>query len=176
MRRRTLSLILVVSILAALAVPSAQAQESAIIQATATVLPSLTIIGTNNLQFGTVTPGVNKSVDKATLGFAGEWSIIGQALAEISLDFTLPDSLILVDSTVGMRIMFTNTDASYEDGTGAGQTAPAGTVNPLGPSALNLAFDGTLWIWIGGEVLPRLTQTGGDYAADVVLTVAYTGS
>ena len=176
MRKWTLLLLPVLLLLTLFPAPPVQAQESAIIQATATVLSALTIIGTNNLQFGTVTPGVNKSVDKSSVGFAGEWSISGAASAEISLDFTLPDSLILIDSTVGMRIVFTATDASYEDGTGGGQPAPAGVVNPLGPSALNLAADGTLWIWIGGQVLPRLTQTGGDYAADVILTVAYTGS
>jgi hypothetical protein len=176
MLKRALAFLLAVAVVMAVSTETPRAQESAIIQATATVLSSLTIIGTNNLQFGSVTPGVNKAVDKTDLGFAGEWQINGQALAEISLDFTLPDSLILVDSTVGLRIVFTNTDASYEDGTGGGQVTPAGNVNPLGPSALDLAIDGSLFIWIGGEVRPRLTQTGGDYAADVVLTVAYTGS
>lgn len=173
---RTLRFFMPMALVFVTASPQLRAQESAIIQATATVLSALTIIGTNNLQFGTVTPGVNKSVDKATVGFAGEWSITGQDSREISLDFTLPDSLILADSTVGMRIVFSSTDASYEDGTGGGQTAPAGTINPLGPGALYLGTDGSLWVWIGGQVLPRLTQTGGDYAADVVLTVAYTGS
>ena len=153
-----------------------RAQESGIIQATATVLSAISIVGVNNLQFGSVTPGLNKSVDRTTPGFAGEWEITGQTLAEISLDFTLPDSLLLVDSTVGLRINFTNTDCSYEDGTGGGQLAPAGDVNPLGPSVLNIGAAGTLRIWIGGTVLPTLTQTGGDYVADVVLTVAYTGS
>ena len=176
MLKRALAFLLAVAVVMAVSTETPQAQESAIIQATATVLSSLTIIGTNNLQFGTVTPGVNKSVDKTTLGFAGEWQINGIASAEISLDFTLPDSLILVDSTVGMTIVFTNTDASYEDGTGGGQAAPAGNIDPLGPSAHDLAADGSLLVWIGGEVQPGLTQTGGDYAADVVLTVAYTGS
>jgi len=155
--------------------PATQAQESAIIQATATVLPTISIIGTNNLQFGSVTPGVPKSVAVTSVGFAGEWSITGTAGSEISLTFTLPDSLILIDSTVGMNITFSNTDASYEDGTGGGQTAPAGIMSPNGPGTLNLSSGGTLMVWIGGTVSPKISQTGGDYAADVVLTVAYTG-
>jgi len=159
-----------------LTVQSIPAQESGIIQATATVLSALTIRGTNNLQFMTVTPGINKTVDKADVGFAGEWEITGEALVEITLDFTLPDSLILQDSTVGMPVSFSNTDASYEDGTGGGQTSPAGLLNPHALETRNIGATGYMWVWIGGTVLPRLTQTGGDYSADIVLTIALTGS
>ena len=176
MRKRALSFIIAAALVATFAAPASQAQESGIIQATATVLASLRIVGNHNLEFGSVTPGVDKFVDKADVGFAGEWEITGTPTAEISLDFTLPDSLILIDSTVGMPIVFTNTDASYDDGTGGGQTIPVGIIDPRGPSAYDIGVGGTLFVWIGGEVQPRISQTGGDYAADVVLTVAYTGS
>ena len=155
--------------------PGVRAQESGIIQATATVLSSLMIIGNHDLQFGTVTPGINKSVDKSSVGFAGEWLINGQAGAEISFDFVLPDSLILVDSTVGMRVAFSSTDASYSDGTGT-QATPTGIINPNGPSAYDIGPLGDMTVWIGGMVYPSISQTGGDYTADVILTVAYTGS
>ena len=158
-----------------LAIP-AQSQESAINQATATVLSALTILGNNDLVFGSVTPGLNKAVDKATVGFAAEWEIAGVSGSEISITFSLPTDLTLIDSTITMPITFTNTDASFEDGTGAGQTAPAGLFNPLGPGAERLGAMGTLYLWLGGTVQPGLTQTGGNYAADLVLTVAYTGS
>jgi len=176
MFKRALTLSVCALLLVIFLVPTANAQESGIIQATATVLSALSIIGNRDLQFGTVTPGVNKSVDKSSIGFAGEWLITGQAGAEISLDFTLPDSLILADSTVGMRVGFSNTDASFSDGSGT-QISPTGVTNPNGPSAEYLgAIGGEMTLWIGGTVYPNLTQTGGDYAADVVLTIAYTGS
>ena len=165
----------VLLVLVGLALPT-QAQESAINQATATVLSALTILGNNDLIFATVTPGLDKSVDKATVGFAAEWEIAGAAGAELSIDFTLPTDLLLIDSTVTMPITFTNTDASFENGTGGGQTAPAGLINPLGPTAERFGGGGMLFIWIGGTVHPGLTQTGGNYAADIILTVAYTGS
>ena len=151
------------------------AQESATIQATATVLPAMTVIGINNLQFETVIPGINKSVDKAAIGLAGEFQINGRDSAEISLDFILPDSLLL-DSTGFMRVGFSNTDASYDDGTGGGQTVPSGVLNPNGPSVQRLGPTGTMEIWIGGTVYPTITQTGGDYAADITLSVTYTGN
>ena len=153
-----------------------QAQERGTIQALATVVSTLNVVGTNNLQFGTVTPGVNKSVNKATVGFAGEWTVTGTSNAEVSVDFELPDSLVTSDSLAYLRVIFNNTDASYDDGTGAGQTSPAGVLDPNGPATLNIGAGATLMIWIGGTVLPTVSQTGGDYASDVVLTVAYTGS
>lgn len=158
-----------------LAVP-AQSQESAINQATATVLSALTILGNNNLVFGSVTPGLDKTVDKTAVGFAAEWEIAGVSGSELTITFTLPANLTLIDSTVIMPITFTNTDASYEDGTGLGQTVPAGIFDPLGPGSQRLGAAGTLYFWLGGTVRPGLTQTGGNYAADIILTIAYTGS
>jgi hypothetical protein len=151
------------------------AQERAAIQALATVVSSLSIIGTNNLQFGTVTPGITKSVDKATIGFAGEWEITGTSAAELTMDFTLPDTMRTVDSLGRMRIDFSATDVSFSDGTG-NQTTPTGTLNPNGPSVRRIGGGGMMTVWIGGTVYPRVSQTGGDYSAEIMLTVAYTGS
>jgi hypothetical protein len=151
------------------------AQEYGTIQATATVLPSMSVTGTNDLMFETVMPGTPKTVDKATIGRAGAFEISGYNSAEISLDFTLPPELLL-DSTATMPISFSNTDASYDDGTGGGQTAPAGVINPNGPLTLRLGAGGQMDLWIGGTVNPGITQTGGDYAADITLTVVYTGN
>jgi hypothetical protein len=156
---------------------TALAQESGTIQATATIIAGITIIGSNDLVFGTVLPGVNKSIDKATSGFAGEWQISnGTANSEISITLTLPDSLQHALNPTGMRIVFGSTDASYDDGTGGGQTAPAGVFDPNGPVARRVSATGGMLFWIGGTVMPRLTQTGGDYASDVTMTVAYTGN
>lgn len=152
------------------------AQESGTIQAIATVVSSLQVIGLNNLNFGTVTPSINKSVSRVDVGFAGEWQVNGSASAQLTVDFTLPNFLYTADSSATMLIQFSSTDASYDDGTGGGQTIPLGTVDPNGPSVLVLGVGGSLWFWIGGTVLPTISQTGGDYSADIILTVAYTGS
>jgi len=176
MIRRCLIALLIIGGIS-LAGPPVTAQESATIQALATVLSSLSISGENNLQFGNVTPGVNKSVDKSEPGFAGEWYITGAPNAEITLDFALPDSLLLeADSTNGLRIQFNNTDASFDDGSGSGQLAPAGVLDPNGMGTEDLGTTGEMRVWIGGTVYPRISQTGGDYAEDVVLSVAYTGN
>ena len=177
MSARKLLGLLVVGIIAFSGSSQVQAQESATIQALATVVSSLSITGNQNLQFGTVTPGVNKSVNKSEPGFAGEWSVMGTVGAEITLDFTLPDSLLLVgDSTNGLPIDFGPLDASFDDGSGGGQLAPTGVLNPNGLGTERLGAGGEITVWIGGSVFPRISQTGGDYAEDVVLSVAYTGN
>lgn len=176
MIKRTIAVFICTLLTLAVSVPSASAQERGTIQALATVISSLNVIGTNDLQFGIVAPGVNKSVDKTSVGFAGEWTVTGTTNAEVIVDFELPDSLVTTDSLSYMTVVFTGTDVSYDDGTGAGQTAPAGVIDPNGPNALTIGAGGTLMIWIGGVVVPKVSQTGGDYACDVVLLVAYTGS
>lgn len=155
---------------------TAEAQERATIQAVATVVSSLSVVGVRNLDFGTVTPGIDKSVDKTDVGFAGEWEITGSPVAEVTVDFYLPTELITADSLSTLPIFFNATDVSYEDGTGGGQTSPAGLINPNGPSTQNIGAAGTLNIWIGGRVAPAISQTGGDYSADILIEVAYTGS
>ncbi len=151
------------------------AQEYGTIQATATVLQAISVRGNHDLMFETVMPGTPKTVDKATTGRAGEFEITGYLSAEISIDFTLPPALLL-DSTAAMPISFSNTDASYDDGSGGGQTTPVAFINPNGPLTLRLGTGGQMLLWIGGTVDPGITQTGGDYAADITLTVAYTGN
>lgn len=157
-------------------VPLTKAQESAMIRAVATVLPSMTIIGTNNLDFDYVLPDVRKSVEKTSIGHAGEWIITGNPLAEITLKFELPDSLRSVRGSSAMKIGFSIADASYDDGYGAGQTAPAGVLNPYAVSTRNLGWDGSMVVWMGGTVFPTRTQTGGTYTGEIILTATYTGN
>ncbi len=156
--------------------PQTQAQESATIQALATVVSALTITGTNNLNFGNVTPGTPKLIDKQTdVGLAGEWTLSGNPTAELTLDFTLPDSLRTASGSA-MVVSFGITDASLDDGSGGGQTAPSSILNPLIVETRNIGAGGALTIWIGGQVSPTPAQTGGAYAADIILTVTLTGN
>ena len=171
------TIVMALALALSLLAPRVAAQgESAIIQATATVITSLAITGTHDLQFGVVVPSMNKTVTKTTVGEAGEWNVTGTVNAELQLTFTLPDSLTHETQAVGMNVLFNATDASYDDGSGGGQTLPVATINPNSASTERLGATGAMTIWIGGTVIPRLSQTGGNYAADITLTVAYTGS
>ncbi|MEE9442185.1 MAG: hypothetical protein V3V99_05915 [candidate division Zixibacteria bacterium] len=174
--KRILGFIFLFCVIGVLNPVSTLAQESGTIQAIATVVSSLQVIGINNLNFGTVTPGVNKSVNKADAGFAGEWQVNGTPSAQMTVDIAIPPVLMHSDSSATLIVTYTSTDASYDDGTGGGQSNPSGTLDPNGQSILNLGPGGTMNVWIGGTAQPTVAQTGGNYSADVVLSVAYTGN
>lgn len=159
----------------ALAAGPLKAQETATIQALANVIPALTVTGTNDLNFGNVAPGTPVTVAKEDVGAAGEFTIVGAPAAEISLEFTTPDSL-RDGMGQAMDIVFTATDASFEDGTGGGQVAPAGVINPLITETTNIGGGGQMTVWIGGRVDPTVAQTGGAYSGTITLTVTLTGS
>jgi hypothetical protein len=176
MHFRKNTLIIFCAFLVLILTSNLSAQESGTIQATATVIAGIAVIGEHDLLFGTVLPDVDKTVDKADIGFAGEWRVQGSAGSEVTVDITLPESLLHEDSVITMPINFSNTDLSYDDGTGGGQALPVAELDPRGPNTLNLGALGDMTFWIGGTVRPGLTQTGGDYAADITLTVQYTGN
>ncbi len=165
--RVSLALILVVAL--GLIGPGVAAQESATIQATATVVSSLTVTGSVNLQFDNVTPGVNKAVDKTTVGKAGEWTVSAGNGAEVTLDFTLPANL--ASGGNNMPITFSTTDGGY----GANQATPT-AINPAVVTTTNMDGSGALTIWIGGTAEPGAGQSGGAYAGDVELIVTLTGN
>lgn len=176
MRLARAAALLLVAIIIAGSPASTSAQEIGIIQATATVVSGMTIVPTHNLEFGIVTPGVNKSIDKAAVGFAGEWTVNGQAGAEVTLTFTLPAALDHSSTSALLPVIFNTTDASYDDGSGGGQTAPTATINPAVITTTNFGAGGALTVWIGGQANPTVSQSSGAYSGDLELTVTLTGN
>jgi len=182
---RELRFLGVVLVVAALLLPTASsAQDVAVGQATATVLAVLSVTADAPLAFGAVYQGVRKSIPKDNAS-AGIFSITGQVDANVAIYMQLPDYLT-TDAASGngddrMVIAFTTSDANI-DTTGAG--APAGFVAGDGwvdqdprniTSATTIGSGGTN-IYLGGTVWPSVDQKAGDYEADIVVTVAYTGS
>ena len=150
------------------------AQESASIQALATVVSTLSVSGSNDLQFQSVNLGVNKSVDKTDVGLAGEWTILGQAGAEVTLDFSLPANL--TSGGNNLAISFTTTDASYANDPLNDQTNPTAAINPAIVTTTNLGAGGGMLVWIGGTVNPSIGQASGAYSATIELSVTLTGN
>ena len=152
----------------------ANAQVTGTLQAIATVAASLTVTGTASLDFGTVVPGVDKAVNKA-LAEAGEWTVAGgTAGAEVQMSFTLPTEL--VSGSDVMPVAFTTTDVGYATDALRTQNPPTAICNPFLVTTANLAADGGMSIWIGGEVSPTPVQPAGSYSADVEVTITLTGN
>ncbi len=182
--KRTSGLLACISGIIILALPSAAgAQAVATGQATATILASLTVTATHDLEFGNVLQGVEKVADKTVIAEAGVFQVTGAGGFEISMHLQLPT--YLWNSAPGsedrLLVSFSNTDADI-DTTAAGTPAAhgAGAVVGLNPHSLPDTplggADNILQLYMGGKVYPAVDQRAGNYLADIVLTVAYTGT
>jgi hypothetical protein len=143
-----------------------EAQTSANIQATATVLSAVTVTAGNNLQFGNVTPGVNKAVAIADAG-AGRFDVVKAANEGVTLAFTLPTDL--VDGGNNLPI------GSWTGGWNTSQT-PAGATGftPSGAGTNTTATAGTgIFVYVGATVSPPPAQPAGSYAGTVTMSVVY---
>lgn len=151
----------------------AQAQDNADINVTATVMETLTITGVNDLVFGDITQGQNKTV-VPTDALAGRFDITGEAGSEVGISFTLPTELDLTSGPDVMGISFSTTSGIHHTVNDAG----AGTTyNPgVGATTTLDAGSGQLFVFIGGEVQPSAGQFPGNYEGTITLTVEYTGN
>jgi hypothetical protein len=146
---------------------TAEAQTSASIQATATVLSALSVAAGNNLVFGNVTPGVNKTI-AITDGGAGTFTVTKAAASGVTLSFTLPTNL----STGGGDLL------PIGSWTGGWNTSAApGTAILFTPSAagtnttVNAAT--ALTVFVGATVSPAAAQVAGGYTGTVTMSAVY---
>jgi hypothetical protein len=127
-----------------------------------------------NLAFGTVFPGVPKSVPHTTPGEAAEFFISGTAAAEVTVDFMLPPYLHTTGAN--MQLVFSNTDCALDSNATPNQTSPGyDSVNPWHTITYRIGSAG-LMVWLGGTVVPGLVQKPGSYSATITMTVTYTGN
>ena len=171
MKRASLKSMFAVVAVVALGAPQAAEAQSASINATATVLTPLTVSAGNDLDFGSVYPGVGTSI-APTAGAAGTFSLNGVANAEVDVSFTLPANLVSGGNS--LPISFAATDGLWNTtNTSAGAT----TFDPsTGFTARVNAADGNMYVFLGGSVAPAGNQVAGDYSAQITLTAAYTGN
>ncbi len=162
------------------------------IKATAQVVSVIEVTGQNNLIFGNVTPGNDKSVSSTggvTQGIAtggeqaGRFYVTKGANTEVLVEFTLPDALI--NQTGGgaeeLEISFSSIDARFssdesDQANGANHVAfnpdEVQTLENDGATAAYFAAT-EFRVYIGGTVKPTVDQTAGNYETDIDLTVTY---
>jgi spore coat protein U-like protein len=139
------------------------------ITASATVQTPLNVTNVQDLAFGDVLPGVNKTVLPGDAS-AGQLQITGQDAREVSVDFgTLPTTLASGGNT--MPITFGSGSAGW----GVLPAAVDGTFDPASGTSQFLVGS-ALYVFLGGTVQPPASQAAGIYSADVTVTVNYTGS
>lgn len=144
-----------------------QAQtNNASITATATVQTPINVVAGQQLNFGNVFPGVNKTIAATDLTNGGRFDVTGQASTPVTLSFTLPATLAAGANTMPI-VTYTGVYAGNALQTGGVAFTPASGANP------SLSAGGALFVWVGAQVQPATNQAAGTYTANVTMTVVY---
>ena len=130
------------------------------------------VSGSGDLTFGTMFPGIPKTIDKSSTS-AAEFTVGGDAGTEVTLDFSLPTYLSSGGNTI--QLIFFSDGCAIDSFPSPNQASPSyDDLNPWQTLTYNLGSAG-LTVWLGGKAVPGLRQPAGSYTADIVLTVEYTG-
>ena len=156
------------AVLTALLVPVLAHGQSANVNATATVVTPLVVTGTAPLAFGNVFQGVNKTIAHGD-ATSGRLSVTGFGASQVALTFTLPTTLASGTNTLPI-----DTYDVRVNGTNAPATATALTV-VSGTAVNSNLVAGSLFVFVGGRVVPAAAQASGAYTGSIVLAAAYTG-
>jgi spore coat protein U-like protein len=154
-------------------------QASTTTDATATVLPQLTIVQEQDLAFGNVLPGdsaeVDVTADDAAVGIV---RISGQATENVTVAIMLPTHLDEDVGTDKLVVEFSATDGAWDD-TGGPSVPTDLTHTVYDPNTvLDQPFGaaGDMDIFIGGKIRARNAQTAGAYTGTIMVIAWYAGS
>lgn len=132
-----------------------------------------TVTRNNDLTFGTMFPGVPKTIDKNSSD-AVEFHVGGTADAEITLTFSLPT--YMYSNGHHVQMVFFSDGCAIDSNATPNQSSPTwDDLNPWQTHTYRLGSTG-LTVWLGGKAIPGLKQEAGSYSGDIVLTVEYTGN
>ena len=164
---RNSKLSLAVLALVVIGASAVQAQSNnASITATASVQTPINVVGAQQLNFGNVFPGVNKTVAATDLTNAGRFDVTGQASTPVTLSFTLPATLSSGGNTMPI-VSYTGVHALLATQAGGIAFSPAAGANPT------LSGTGALFVWVGAQVQPATNQVAGVYTGSITMTVVY---
>lgn len=140
-------------------------------QSSVLVSPSVVVLPLRTLDFASVLPGIPKFVD-AVDPSGGVLEVRGDPARQVRISLSLP-AVILSSGGVFLPVVYGTSDGILST-----------TFNPssgarFDPNVVRMACfnpgTGSLFVFLGGRVLPRPTQRRGNYAGTVVATVTYTG-
>jgi len=143
-----------------------QGQNSSDASVTAEVQQPITVTTSNDLDFGTVFAGLDKSV-AVTDASAAAFTVQGEASSNVNLTFTLPATIASGGNTLPIAnwVARHNTSNSAASGT---DFTPSGT-----PTAAALSGTGFLYVFMGATAQPPVDQAAGSYSGTATLTVVY---
>ncbi len=137
-------------------------------QAQGKVAPPLLALALNELNFGTVFPGIPSSVPVHDPRNAGLFEVSGPPGMSVRVELVLPGALA-AGGGAQLPVAFGPRDGYADFSRGR---PPRGLVfDPHAPVIGVLGPNGELYLRLGGTALPTRTQPGGDYRATIFLTV-----
>jgi uncharacterized protein DUF4402 len=145
---------------------AAQAQNNASATVTATVQQPITVTKNNDLSFGSVLPGIDKSI-AVTAGGAAKFTVAGQASTPVNLTFTIPATI----TSSGNNLALANWTGHYAttDVTSGGTTfTPSASA-----TSATLSGSGALYVYVGATAQPTSSQPAGSYTGSMTMTVVY---
>jgi hypothetical protein len=131
------------------------------------VAAQFSAVGTRDLAFGSIIPGVMTTVTPSDPVKSGVYTVTAPVGTRLRLDFTLPTQL----SRAGggqMTINFPNGYCILLE------TAPGSVPNNQNPKSMKpytMMNGNQLKVYLGGDVTPTAGQATGLYTATVMLTV-----
>jgi spore coat protein U-like protein len=152
--------------LVAAGVATAQAQNSAPMNVTATVFRPITVAADRNLVFGNVFPGQGAQGMALASPSAGHFTITGEPSASVSMAFVV-SPLSQGANTLPLSLSGTYNTLDNTAGSSLGSFASP-TAASLSGGAL-----GQLFVYVIGTVTPAANQAPGNYTGTVQLTVIY---
>ncbi|HEY4303339.1 MAG TPA: DUF4402 domain-containing protein [Gemmatimonadaceae bacterium] len=161
------TLLAAVAAAVALSLPSVSfAQNAATANASAVVQQPVVVSKSNDLAFGNVFPGLNKTVAVTDAG-AAAFSISGQSGANVNLTFTLPTALASGANSLPL--------ATWTARRNATNSAASGTDFTPGASATSatLSGAGAMYVFVGATAQPGVALPAGTYTGTLSLTVVY---
>lgn len=160
---RRLALVAFITLLGA---ASAQAQNNASATVTATVQQPITVTKNNDLSFGSVFPGVDKSI-AVTAGGAAKFSVAGQASTPVNLTFSIPATIASGGNDLTLA-SWTGHFAPTDVTTGGTTFTPSASA-----TSATLSGSGALFVYVGATAQPTSTQASGSYSGNMTMTVVY---
>ena len=124
-------------------------------------------VGTRDLAFGSIIPGVIATVAPMDPVKSGVFDITANQGTRLRLDFTLPTRLVSAGGAQ-LTINFANGDAILLE------TAPGSTPNSQNPKSMKpytMINGNQLKLFLGGNVSPTGGQATGTYTGTVMLTI-----
>jgi hypothetical protein len=145
---------------------SLAAQNNASATVTATVQQPITVSKNSDLSFGSVFPGVDKSI-AVTAGGAAKFTIAGQASTPVNLTFTIPATIASSGNTLTLA-SWTGHHATTDVTSGGTTFTPSASA-----TSATLSGSGALYVYVGATAQPTSTQAAGSYSGSMTMTVVY---